>query len=364
MTESLPAILDGLPRHRAAIETTLAHLSDSDHVIAVLLVGSMASGTADAVSDVDLIALSDDGSFDQVWNRRTQLSERAIYRWDVSPRGAAGAHKWLTSDLVLVECLVGEIDAIRVADPWIQLLGADISERITRREPILRAEVRGGGLVTDDIERLYDALKLWVRGEPQEARRLLHPMEQREARPRLVPAGTSGAAPTTPQLLIISGPAGVGKSAVAHELSLQLERRGVAHAVIDTDELDRIYPVPDELPNVTQRNLASVWQTFSERVDRLILVGVWLHRQSELEWIVRAIPNASVTRIQLHASEDVLASRIAGREIGSGRDAQLTRTRQQARDVLREPATDVQVVDTDDEPVVDTARRIARMVGW
>jgi len=364
MTEYLPAILDGLPRHRAAIETTLAHLSHSDHVIAVLLVGSIAAGTADAVSDVDLIALIDDGSFDEVWSRRFKLSQGAIYRWDVGPSGAAGAHKWLTSDLVLVECLVGETDAIRVADPWIQVLGADVSQSLTRREPIPRAEVRGGDAATDDVERLYDALKLWVRGEPQEARGLLGSFDQAELRREPAPTATSDTATKSPQLLIISGPAGVGKSSVAHELSLQLERRGVAHAVIDTDELDRISPVPDDVVSVTERNLASVWRTFSERVERIILVGVWLHRQSELEWIERAIPNAQIMRVQLRASDDVLAARVAGREIGSGRDAQLNRTHQQAQDVMREPATDVHVIDTDDEPVVNTARRIAQMVGW
>lgn len=81
------------------------------------------------------------------------------------------------------------------------------------------------------------------------------------------------------EALVVSGPAGVGKSSVAFEVSLQLQAIGAAHALIDTDELDRIYPVPDDLPALTERNLAAVWQGFAERgVQRLILVGVHLDR--------------------------------------------------------------------------------------
>ena len=41
-------------------------------------------------------------------------------------------------------------------------------------------------------------------------------------------------------VLVISGPAGVGKSTTAFEVSLQLQAADVDHVLIDTDELDRI----------------------------------------------------------------------------------------------------------------------------
>jgi adenylylsulfate kinase-like enzyme len=42
------------------------------------------------------------------------------------------------------------------------------------------------------------------------------------------------------QLLLITGPAGVGKSTLGWEMSAQLAAAQVAHAVIETDELDRV----------------------------------------------------------------------------------------------------------------------------
>jgi adenylylsulfate kinase-like enzyme len=42
-------------------------------------------------------------------------------------------------------------------------------------------------------------------------------------------------------VLVIAGPAGVGKTCTANEVSQQLRAAGVAHAVVDTDALDDVY---------------------------------------------------------------------------------------------------------------------------
>ncbi|MBY3193601.1 MULTISPECIES: nucleoside-triphosphatase [Rhizobium] len=46
------------------------------------------------------------------------------------------------------------------------------------------------------------------------------------------------------QIVLVTGPAGVGKSTLCWEMSAQLAAEGVAHAVIETDELDRVFPRP------------------------------------------------------------------------------------------------------------------------
>lgn len=94
--------------------------------------------------------------------------------------------------------------------------------------------------------------------------------------PRAERAGRTG---STTEVVLICGPAGVGKSSSAIEVSERLQRDGVAHALIDTDELDRVFPVPQDLARVTERNLAFMRQGFHERgIRRLILVGVLLDR--------------------------------------------------------------------------------------
>lgn len=132
------------------------------------------------------------------------------------------------------------------------------------------------------------------------------------------------------EVLLITGPAGVGKSSVAFELSLQLQSANVAHALIDTDELDRVFPSPSDLRQVTEQNLAAVWETFRQRgVTRLILAGVFLDQPEERDWIMRAIPDSKFTAVRLTGVSRTVLDRVRRREIGSGLQAQLERTRRQ-----------------------------------
>jgi len=167
------------------------------------------------------------------------------------------------------------------------------------------------------------------------------------------------------EVLAIAGPAGVGKSSTAFEVSNQLQHAQVPHALIDTDELDRIYPVPSDLGTLTERNLASIWQSFAERgTQRLVLVGVYLHRESELTSVRRATSAEHITLVQLTASDETLRERVGRREIGSATDAQLTRTLRQARELQMDVAADVHVLDTDSGSVEETAARILEITGW
>jgi hypothetical protein len=167
------------------------------------------------------------------------------------------------------------------------------------------------------------------------------------------------------EVVLISGAAGVGKTSVAFEMSMRLQAAGVGHALIDTDELDRIYPVPDDLYRLTERNLKAVWQGFRERgATRLIAVGVFVHEPTELAWLRRSMPDARFTLVRLAASYATLADRIRRREIGSDLDGQLERTRRQLRTLARERRPDVRVIPTDGASIRDTAAEIIRLAGW
>jgi predicted kinase len=167
------------------------------------------------------------------------------------------------------------------------------------------------------------------------------------------------------EVLVISGPAAVGKTSVANEVSSQLRAADVAHAVIDTDALDDVYPVPDEQWRLTERNLASVWQSFRELgTRRLILVGVYTHRESELSWIRRASGVDRLMLVRLSASERTLGERVGRREIGSAHDDQLTRTLLQANALAEEAVPQVSVIETDERTVPDIAAEIVDVLGW
>ena len=165
----------------------------------------------------------------------------------------------------------------------------------------------------------------------------------------------------TTNVLVLSGPAGVGKSSAAIELSLQLQRDGTPHALIDTDELDRIYPVPADLAAITEANLTAMWGEFARRgVRRLILVGVYLDRPSEQAWVERAVPDSTVALVRLMASEETLRGRIAGRELGSGHADQLKRTAAQLAAMSRDLSGAVTVLRTDGRTVADVAAHVRK----
>lgn len=154
-------------------------------------------------------------------------------------------------------------------------------------------------------------------------------------------------------------PAGVGKSSVAFEAGLHLEALGLAHAMIDTDELDRIYPAPADKDRLAEENLAAVWGSFHARgVGRLILAGVYLDQPSQIDWVARAVPGASFTLVRLRAGLPTLAERVSRREIGSGGASQLLRTERQASALSSDEREDVTFIDTDGRTVPDIAQEV------
>ena len=166
-------------------------------------------------------------------------------------------------------------------------------------------------------------------------------------------------------VLVIAGPAGVGKTSVMHEVSARLRESGVAHAVVDTDALDDVFPVPAEQHRITERNLAFVWRGYRELgLRRLILTGVYLHRAAELEWIQRATGADHLVLVQLVAGDETLTDRVSRREIGSAYQAQLARTLRQTRELHRETEPAHTVMRTDGRSIGTIATEILAILRW
>lgn len=173
--------------------------------------------------------------------------------------------------------------------------------------------------------------------------------------------------PTAPvQVLLLSGPAGVGKSTLGWEIAAQLRRLGIAHVLLDSDELDRAWPLTTaEQDQLNRANLTAFWANAAALGHtRLVFIGVFLNAAAALDWITACIPGASITRVVLDARDDELERRVRAREIGSEADEQWARTLAQSRRFRRRNASSADVLDTTGLAVPDLARQVIARAGW
>jgi predicted kinase len=83
--------------------------------------------------------------------------------------------------------------------------------------------------------------------------------------------------------ILITGTVGVGKSTMAARVGAVLQARGIAHAVIDLDEIRRFWPKPADDPfglQVELQNLEVVATTYwAAGAKQLVLAGVCESRE-------------------------------------------------------------------------------------
>jgi hypothetical protein len=146
----------------------LAEAAAAPPFLGVVLLGSFARGEADELSDVDFTVYAAEGEFEEAWEQRHRLHPADASCWDyprTSDREVAG-HRWLTTDFVLFDGLIGTPSGIRLADPTHVLVGDEAFSRlIVKREPITAEEqhARKDEITLHEIESLYGQLKLALR---------------------------------------------------------------------------------------------------------------------------------------------------------------------------------------------------------
>jgi Nucleotidyltransferase domain len=155
-------------RQWPVLERLVERVEASPLLEGLVLVGSFARGQADPLSDLDLVVVAPEDGFEAAWAARGALhGGSALVAWDRRDPGfeRAGAHKWLTRDLVLVECLLSTVSSgVRLADPAVVIAGdPGLLSRFPRRPPITRTEIREHPMEVHAIERAYDELKLAAR---------------------------------------------------------------------------------------------------------------------------------------------------------------------------------------------------------
>lgn len=178
----------------------------------------------------------------------------------------------------------------------------------------------------------------------------------------------------TTKILLITGAAGVGKSTLCWELGAQLEAARISHAMIESDELDRMFPKPKPdalqslLPGATDIsaiNLRALWSTYRALGHtRLIMSGVMLHPEFDRRWILQAIPEAEITIVRLVSSDETLIDRLDRREVGAGRDDQIARSLRQAHRIAGERRDGLIVMDADSKAPAELAAELIQRISW
>lgn len=177
---------------------------------------------------------------------------------------------------------------------------------------------------------------------------------RRSADPALVPVRPEQ------ELLVIGGRSGVGKSTVGFEVAAQLKAAGVAHCLIEGDNLDHTYP-PSSL---AETNLTALWTTYAARgFHRLIYTNT--ASVLEVDMITRAMGGrVRVTAALLTAEDATARARLDAREIGSQLTAHVDRSAAMAGHLEASAPPGCARVATDGRSVIDIAREVVALTGW
>ncbi len=137
-------------------------LAAMPEVLGAILVGSLASGTADACSDIDLLVRTPEGRFAAGWERRHDVhGDSALACWDQGPNPGSqvAVHRWVTTDMVMVEALFASpASGARLAKPWRVVVGDQaVADSFEPRPPIDRAEFTRDG--AHPVDLAFDDLK-------------------------------------------------------------------------------------------------------------------------------------------------------------------------------------------------------------
>lgn len=169
------------------------------------------------------------------------------------------------------------------------------------------------------------------------------------------------------EVLLIGGRSGVGKTTVGWEVSAQLRQAGVAHCLVEGDNLDQAFPAPPDDPSrtkLTEANLAALWRNYAALGQhRLIYTNTVSVLEPDL--ITRAVGGAPRIISVLLTAEDATAHhRLSGREIGSQLDAHLQRSAAMAVHLEDAAPPGVVRLPTDGRPVDVIARAVVAATGW
>jgi hypothetical protein len=108
---------------------------------------------------------------------------------------------------------------------------------------------------------------------------------------------------TAVPVLLVTGPIGVGKTAVLHEADALLIEAAAGHATVELEEIAGCWTdaMESSRASLVYQNLAALWSNFAAAgASRLLLSGL-LEQRSEVRRVSEAVPGAEVTVVRLYA---------------------------------------------------------------
>lgn len=168
-------------------------------------------------------------------------------------------------------------------------------------------------------------------------------------------------------IVLISGPVGVGKTAVGSEVMVVLERNRTPHTFIDFDHIRYTYPRPDDDPwgnRLGFENLAAIWRNCSRSGSLNMVISYVVEDDSFINTLTKVIPESEVTTVQLSASMKTLEARLSGREIGSGLEWHINRAGELVDSLALATAPSDLRIDTNGLTVIEIAEEIVNNIDW
>jgi hypothetical protein len=121
----------------------------------------------------------------------------------------------------------------------------------------------------------------------------------------------AGDTSTAVPVLLITGPLGVGKSAVADEIFERFCAANVPIALIDLDHLGSCWPASGRWDRgLAYRNLTHVWRNYAEVGARRAIIARTIDSRDELRRFEDAIPGAQIVVCRLRARVSTLEARL------------------------------------------------------
>lgn len=196
------------------------------------------------------------------------------------------------------------------------------------------------------------------------------------------PRGLAGPADgASGRVLLLCGPAGVGKSTIGFQLYQRSLHAGLTAGYIDLDQIGFLTPPAGDDPlnhRLKAANLAAIWRTYhAAGASHLVLTGP-VGNQAALGRYLAALPSATVTACRLHAGPAELRRRIMTRGAGGSwpqpGDPLRGRPARYLAQVAGQAAADAQAldraqlsalrIDTGGHTAAQAADLIASATGW